>query len=342
MKNKLLILTSLSVLTCFLFSSIGCSTKKDDVTTPAGPNEASSFTFSPIDVSNIKFNYSLGWINPPAHIIPTDHVYIHYNNPSTTAGLPLIAPGGGLVQKILIVPNLSVNECKVWIQMNPLFTYYLDHVLLNNTIKEGVAIKAGQVIGTTGLGDSFDLGVIDSTVTIPFANPARHGWQTIHCGKPYSYFTEPLRSQMYALVDREGSEKDGWVNVDVPKTLSGNWFLDGPTFYTDGGDWDKELAFAYDIQHPSKVQIALGGVIGPAGKWYPQIGALLPSQVTVSTGKVAYQLWSLDPVTQAINTEQKGLMIVQMIDDTHIKVEMFADVKIADASFTGNAKMYAR
>ena len=106
--------------------------------------------------------------------------------------------------------------------------------------------------------------------------------------------------------------------------------------------WDKELAFAYDIQHPTKVQIALGGVIGPAGKWYPQIGAIAPSQVTVASGKVAYQLWSLDPVTQAINTEQKGLMIVQMTDDTHIKVEMFADVKISDAAFTSNAKIYAR
>ena len=123
-----------------------------------------------------------------------------------------------------------------------------------------------------------------------------------------------------------------------PGDAAGNIIASGTT----QKKWDKELAFEYDIQHPTKVQIALGGVIGPAGKWYPQIGAIAPSQVTVASGKVAYQLWSLDPVTQAINTEQKGLMIVQMTDDTHIKVEMFADVKISDAAFTSNAKIYAR
>ena len=35
-------------------------------------------------------------------------------------------------------------------------------------------------------------------------------------------------------------------------------------------------------------------------------------------------------------------MIVQMIDDTHIKVEVFPDSKASDAPFDSGAKTYAR
>ena len=308
----------------------------------SGPNEPSVFTSSPIDVANIRFTLSLGWIQPSGHTIPSDHVYFWYNNPNSNIYLPVYALASGKVTKILNVPVNGIPECKVWFQLNQKFTYYLDHVVLDTSIKEGVMVTAGQKIGTTGYGSSIDLGAIDETLTLNgFANPARYGWETIFCGKPFQYFTEPLRSQIYALVDREGTDKDGQRDIDIPGRLTGNWFLDGTVFYTDSPNgWDKELSFAFDIQHPSVVLVSIGGTLNMMGKWTLQPGAPLPSQVSVANGKIAYPLYSAGGISA--DPVQRGLMIVQMIDDKHLKVEVFDGLRDKDAAFDSNAKIYAR
>jgi len=100
------------------------------------------------------------------------------------------------------------------------------------------------------------------------------------------------------------------------------------------------LSFAFDIQHPSVVLVSIGGSIGMVGKWTIGGGAPLPSQVSVASGKIAYQLYGAGGTNQ--NPFQLGLMIVQMMDDTHIKIETFPDSKATDAQFTANAKIYAR
>jgi hypothetical protein len=213
----------------------------------------------------------------------------------------------------------------------------LDHIVPHDSLKEGSTIKAGQDIGTTGLGVSIDMGAIDSTVTLNFANPKRYYSEEIHCGKPLTYFADSLKPFLYSKVDREGDDKDGKIDLDINGRLVGNWFLDGPIFYKDGPNgWEKELSFAYDIQHPYKVQVSIGGTLGLTGKWTITKDAILPADVSVANGKVAYQLLYLEGLTQA------GLMIVQMIDATHIKVQVFPNSQALDAEFDSNALMYAR
>jgi hypothetical protein len=335
---------TITLLIIGLISLIGlsCSHKgKNEPDNTFEPTEPSSFTCSPVEISKLTYTLSLGWLQPVGHTIPTDHVYFWYNGMGSLA-YPVYAPGGGLVKIILNVPAGGINECKVWIKMNSQFTYYLDHVVLNNDIKVGTILKAGQQIGTTGLGNSIDLGVIDNTITVPFANPLRYVDQTLHCGKPFSYFTEPIKSQLYALVDREGTEKDGWVNTDVIGHLSGNWFLDDGNFYVDGPTgWDKELAFAYDIQRPSIIMISIGGVICPANKFSLLPGVIKPADVTPANGKVAYPLWSIDP-NPPHGAAQRGLMLVQMMDEKHIKVQVSLNTLAQDGVFDSSARMYAR
>ncbi len=326
---------------CILFTAtIACSKKNDgggDVYT--GPSFPASFTNSPVDVAKISFCLSLGWIQPSGHTIPTDHVYFWYSNPNNTISLSIYAPASGKVYKILAVPVNTVKECKVWIRVNEKFSYYLDHIVPDASITDTSTISAGQKIGTTGYGSSIDLGAIDETLTLTgFANPKRYAGQTSYCGKPFTYFTEPLRTQLYALVDREGIDKDGRIDIDIPGKLVGNWFLDGTTFYMDGPDgWDKELSFAFDIQHPSIVLVSIGGTLGLTGKWTIPDDALLPSQVSVSSGKIAYRLYG-----SKTDWMQRGLMIVQMTDDTHIKVQVFPGSTASDAAFDSGAKIYAR
>jgi hypothetical protein len=324
-----------------LINLISCSSKKDPAPIIDEPSEPSSFTYSPIEPKQISYLLSLGWLQPVGHTIPTDHVYFWYSA-NTSLALPVYAPGGGKVQIILNVPAGGINECKVWIKMNSEFTYYLDHIVLNPDIKVGSTLKAGQQFATTGLGNSIDLGVIDNSITNSFVNPLRYVDQTLHCGKPFSYFTEPLKTTLYALVDREGSEKDGLVNVDVPGHLAGNWFLDDGNFYKDGPTgWDKELSFAYDIQHPATIMVSIGGVLGLTGKWSLMANAIKPADVTPTNGKVAYPLWAVDP-NPPHSAEQRGLMLVQMMDAQHIKIQVFPGSLATDGIFDGNAKIYAR
>ena len=307
-----------------------------------GPNNPSSFLYSPIQVSKINFLLSLGWIQPVGHTIPTDHVYFWYLNPNNNIYLPLYALASAKVEKILLVPVNGIKECKTWFRVNEKFSYYLDHIVLDPAIKEGDMVTAGQVIGTTGYGTSIDLGAIDETLTLTgYANPARYVGEELYCGKPFQYFTDALKAQLYPLVDREGTDKDGRIDIDIPGKLTGNWYLDGPVFYMDGPDgWDKELSFAFDIQHPSVVLVSIGGTIGMVGKWTIGAGAPLPSQVGVANGKVAYPLYSAGGISADPN--QRGLLIVQLTDDKHIKIETFPDSKASDAQFTANAKIFAR
>jgi hypothetical protein len=330
------------ITSCIVFAA--CSKKTDGGvnTIYTGPDEPSSFTVSPIPVQKIKFLLSLGWIQPVGHTIPTDHVYFWYDNPGNTTYLPVFALATGKVEHILNVPVNGIKECKVWFRVNEKFSYYLDHIVPDASLKEGSDVQAGQQIGTTGYGSSIDLGAIDEKITLSgYANPARYYSEQLHCGKPFQYFTEPLRSQLYTLVDREGADKDGSIDIDIPGKLVGNWFLDGNVFYTDGPDgWDKELSFAFDIQHPQVVLVSIGGVIGMTGKWTIHPSAILPSQVSVASGKIAYALYSAGGI--AVDPNQRGLMIVQVTDEKHIKVQVFPDSKAPDAAFDANAKIYAR
>lgn len=342
MKKQIAILVTGCILLLACISSCSKNGGGGSGNTYSGPNEASRFLYSPIDVSKIKFLLSLGWIQPVGHTIPADHVYFWYDNPNNATILPVYALTSGKVEKILLVPVLGIQECKTWFRVNEKFSYYLDHIVLDPSIKEGSTVTAGQKIGTTGYGTSIDLGAIDETITLTgYANPARYAGEELYCGKPFQYFTDALKAQLYPLVDREGTDKDGRVDIDIPGKLTGNWFLDGTAFYTDGPDgWDKELSFAFDIQHPSVVLVSIGGTIGMVGKWTLAPGTILPSQVGVVNGKVAYPLYSAGGI--AADPNQRGLMIVQMIDEKHIKVETFPDSKAADAPFDSNAKIYAR
>lgn len=319
---------------------LGCKSKENITHLPI------SFTYSPIALNQIDYLLALGWIQPVGHTLPTDHVYFWSKITTETQKTIVYAPASGTISKILLVPIEGINECKIWIQMTDAFTYYLDHIVLDATLKEGDKLQAGQIIGTIGLGRSIDLGAIDNTIIQKFARPERYVFQTLNCGYPFTYFTDTLKSKLYALVDREGGDKDGWVNVDIKGRLSGNWFLEEDVFYTDGNDyaWQRELSFAYDIQHPSERIFAEGGTLGMVGKWYLLSEAISPTEVSVASGKVIYTLWSCDP-NALINTsgcQQRGALLLQMIDDTTIKIEAFPNVIDTSTLEFVNPKIYIR
>lgn len=97
--------------------------------------------------------------------------------------------------------------------MTGTFTHYLDHLVLDPAFQVEGTVTAGQRVGTTGVGPSFDMGVIDVQINLAFRNPARYGApgyaQTCPRGKPLTYFTEALKAQPYPLVNGEMGDPHG-------------------------------------------------------------------------------------------------------------------------------------
>lgn len=322
-----------------LLLSLCCGGKGGGTSQPSLPPGPGVLTTAPLAFPALNHILSLGWMNPVGHTIPTDHIYFgHLAQPGEPGlgPLPVLAPGDGTVQKILHVPAGGYDECKIWFQQTGTFSYYLDHVVPDAFVKEGVKVTAGQRIGQTGLGYSLDLGVIDQTVTLGFLNPARYADQTLHCGKPLTYYPEPLRSQLYALVEREGSDKDGRIDYDVAGRLIGNWFLDTTPAPTDGpSGWDKELAFAYECRWPSMPIVSIGGQWPLVDKWTFQKGAPPPETVQVSSGLVVYELWSIyDPI-------RRGTLLAQLLEPGRLKVQVFEGIP-ATLAFDAGARVYIR
>jgi hypothetical protein len=335
--KRLPVLLALLALACGGGGSGGSNTSGSSL--PKGPGV---FTASPIEVEKITDLEPLGAMNPVGHTIPTDHVYFYFawcpgcppQNPVPV--LPIVAPGAGTVTWILQQAGL-VPDFKVMIQMTGDFYYYVDHVILDPGIQVGTKVTAGQRLGSSN-GIAMDLGVMYEAVTLTgFVNPARYAGQTLHTDSPFKYFSEPLKSQLYARVRRNAPDKDGKIDYDVRGRLIGNWFHESVAIADSMGPsaWPKQLAFCPDSNEPSQMRISIGGTVAPPGKWKPAPGDPDPAQVSVATGKVAYHLKYTD-------SGDYGLMLVQLLDDTRIRVQVFPGSTAPTGEFDGNALIYTR
>jgi hypothetical protein len=313
------------------FALASCSGHdRASVTAPTGAGASAaplpstlSFRASPIALEQIRYITPLGNLNPPAHTTPTDHIYFYFAAPNageTPAArrTDFFAPADGVVMAVLSGP-----DTKVFVRAASGIRYYLDHLTLDAPLAVGATMSAGQRIGTTGGAYGVDLGVVNDTITLAFANPSRYNDDTLHADAPLKYFTEPLRAQLYAKVQRIGGDLDGRIDYDVNGTLSGNW-------YGAGG---AAMSFAYDTYDPSQVRISVGALQGGPGVYGIGPGEPLPRDVSPASGVVRYTLM-LGPSAVA-------QMLVQMLDAQRIQIEVFAS-SYSSGGFSSNAIVLTR
>ena len=79
-----------------------------------------------------------------------------------------------------------------------------------------------------------------------------------------------------------------------------------------------------------------------AGAFAVSAAAPDPQTVSAATGKVAYRLFLSGAPGFAPPPDQRGLLIVQMLDSARIRVEVFAGSTASDAEFTSAARVYVR
>ena len=315
--------------------------------TTTGPGVLS---VTPLDTSTIFAVTPLGSLAPPGHVLPTDHIYISFVDPwsgnqqnADCRARPVRAAGSGVIDFIIVTE--VQGDTKVDIQMTKTFHYYYDHVLLKPGIVLGSRVNAGDTIATTtGRCPSMDLGAFDfDVVPSGFVNTRRYAGGSLHVVPPLRYFSEPLRSFMYAHVrvfDGVPADKDGRTDFGVRGKLVGDWFHnslanDSAWVIGSSAGWSKSISFAYDwFSHAPRISI--GGTISAPGLLSIAASDLDPATVSVASGVVAYQ------GTQTLGQIQSGWVLVQMISDERMRVEYFAGTATKPAAFTSAAQEYVR
>lgn len=210
-----------------------------------------------------------------------------------------------------------------------------------------IPVKAGQILGWTN--HNLDVWTIDTQKSLPgFVDPR-------------DYDNEPWKNHSFALADyypadialqinnkslRKSEPRGGRIDFDIDERLVGNWFKAGTAgkLAQLGRDyWKNELAFAYDYIDPTHVVISVADFTGRADQ-FGAVGNLDPATVTVESGLIKYTLVSYDyldngnwvgdqrsdntlPANENLIANNKdkviGVLLVQMIDSRHIKVETF-------------------
>jgi hypothetical protein len=196
-------------------------------------------------------------------------------------------------------------------------------------------------VGTTAAGSTLDLGAYDMSVShTGFIDTTRYPPQTVHYVSPWKYFTPVLQAQITPHIYRTPAAftLDGQIDFGIAGKLVGDWFLQGmPTDSSpDPYGWTRTIAFVYDYFDPSQVRISIGGP-APAGVWAIDSTAPRPETVTVASGIVAYKLYSpFDP-----GFPPYGLMLVEMLDASTIKAEVFVG-SVTATQFDANAVVFIR
>ena len=306
------------------------------------------FSVLPIEIDAIQKIIPLGNLNPRGgHTLPTDHIYFDYGD---NTNLEVRAPGPG---SVFALRPQSKEDLKVEIRVNSNLSYYLTHIIPDPGIVVGASIRVGQVLGHPSGRSMLDLGAYDTRVRLKgLVNPDRYPPPTLQTVPPLALFVEPLKSRLYTKVTRDGPDKDGRIDYDQPGAVCGNWFLAEPEPSMKSGGRQEfganELAFAYDVQHPSLPRVSIGGTVAPAGVYGLAPESPDPRRVTMETGIVVFRLTG--PFDRPSNAPpganppaSPGILLVQVLNDRELKVEWFEKRdSFPNPAFTSKALIYRR
>jgi len=296
-----------------------------------------AFTVSPIASSAISFIIPLGNLNPPNHVYPTDHMYIIPTNTASGAN-PVLAATGGTV-KTLYKP--AGTDSKVIVQVDKSFYYYYDHITPVAGLAEGNQVSAGQTLGSnSGLAAAIDFGVLNFN-NQPLAGIlnacAAQGQK--YADSPLKYYSGATQQTLYGKVTVSGgATKDGKIDYDESGKLVGNWVLSGSNPLSSP---DKGLAFAYNVLNHG-LRISMGSSLSGGGAFAVQAGAADFNTVTQATGQVNYRLYPTGSGDSAPPGAEYGVLAVQVMSATRIKVQLFVGNLTGSGTFDSNALTYDR
>jgi len=178
-------------------------------------------------------------------------------------------------------------------------------------------------------------------VMLSFVSPDRYTHETLYADSPFKYFVEPMKSQFYSIVEREGPDKDGKIDFDQPGRLVGNWYLEGlaPAVSENIENTPKHLSFCRDAAKPDLRRISIGGSLSMSGAYYLADDALDPASISPASGRIGFYLHSEGFSRTGTGV---GVLIAQMLADDRIRVETIRGGTSLTADFSSAALVYTR
>lgn len=149
----------------------------------------------------------------------------------------------------------------------------------------------------------------------------------------------------YKGLDEAFKAVDGNFEHDIPARLQGNWFSSG-----DDGLWHEGIAFAYDAWFPAQARISYAEAFGPGTNTNGRHAVrsdqpgYVPFDEVNAGDTTTYTLYSPDTINWhgVPYGQPTGLLKVEMMGDTTIKVEVFTDTTVLNPDFTASARIYYR
>jgi hypothetical protein len=320
-------------------------TAPSSTTTTAATTTVSTpfpFTVAPIEPAAIYYITAQGAMAPWGHTQPTGHIYITYNpERGPYVKVPMFVPATGTILNM----TTQSGGTRIDIRIEPGLQYWIGPFEPASGLSPGMTVAAGTPLGTTNGNLAFDFSVLRASLDLGFVNPARYGRDHLTADGPLKYFAEPVRSALYAKVRRSGSELDGRIAYDVAGTLAGNWFAEDLPVEISGRGGDqaigmRKLTFGRDVFSPQYPRISIGG-LGATGLYAVPANTPEFSTITPASGVVAIPLLGpgapFDPPGA-----QQGLLLVQLLDATSLRIEAFPGSLATSGTFTSQAQLYLR
>lgn len=233
-----------------------------------------------------------------------------------------------------------------------------------------IPVKAGQIIGHTGT-HGIDLYVWNLSKKLTgFANPDQYdkveAWKN-YTVDPFEYFVPAVKQQLLAKNPRTAQPTGGKIDYDIVGRAIGNWYkvgtggFGGNTAPGEGNNfWSGHLAIVPDALDPTGITISIGDWNGIASQFAVPRDSVNPKEVSVATGAVKYEVYDQDwivtktgiswdrthmqgPVRYQPRGPVLGTVMLQMIDDGHLKLETFPGKSAANVNaFSETARTYER
>jgi hypothetical protein len=278
----------------------------------------------------------LGSLNPPRQVYPTGHMYVIPKNADPGANT-VIAPAPG---RVIRLDQPEGTDWKIVVQVDTSFYYFLDHVTPFAGIRIGSQVPAGQGIGqNSGLSGAVDFGVYNfNNLLTGIHNPCMaEGLK--HADSPLKYYSVVGQQALAAKIGTTGAAtKYGRIDYDENGKLVGNWVRTGSLPIVEP---DETLAFVYNVSNHA-LRISMGSSLSGGGAYAVQSDAKDFALVTQANGQVNYRLYPTGSGDSYAPRAEFGVLAVQVLSDTRIRVELFPGNFTGAASFTAGALTYDR
>jgi hypothetical protein len=296
-------------------------------------------TISPVDMQYVNFVLPLGNLNPIfGHVIPSDHNYYIMS----ANEVEMRSPGNLVITQIREDTKFGISPTDYFLAFKVCdgVTMYFAHPqsltpeimahFVNPDCQEvyqgelhfrncskfvNIPVVTGQLLGTAGTNQNFDIGAFNVNYENQFASTRDYNEWTKYGFCPFDLFNTRVRSQIYAKLNRTANPLCGLFNYDQLGTLQGNWFLSGKSYMDQMNTWAYQLALVPDNRDPNQQVFSLGGTVAKA----MQYKNLLPE----SQGLINRKFIDIVPdgKTYCFDGNYEGRFLIRMDNNTHLTIE---------------------